>query len=259
MQVSHSGSTLAAGAMLFSVTRPKRAEPADSDARPILVVDDDVKIVHLVRTYLEREGFTVITATDGIAALAAIRERSPRLVVLDVMLPRLDGLAVARAAREDSAVPILMLSARGATSDRILGIDLGADDYLPKPFSPAELVARVKAVLRRTQVSDPPLKGILTHRDLVIDLDRQEVRRGGERIALTGAEFGILAALVRRDGRILTREALIAELSGGPESEVMDRTVDVYVGRLRDKLGDDAEDPRYVATVRGAGYRAAPV
>lgn len=244
--------------MLTSVARPTLAERVDREAPLILVVDDDAKIVHLVRTYLEREGFRVISAADGISALAAIRERSPALVILDLMLPRLDGLAVARAAREECGVPILMLSARGATADRILGIDLGADDYLPKPFSPAELVARARAILRRTAAGGPPVKGTLRHRDLAIDLDRQEVRRGDEPIPLTGAEFRILVALVRREGRILTREALIAELAGGPESEVMDRTVDVYVGRLRDKLGDDAERPRYVATVRGAGYRAAP-
>ena len=229
----------------------------DASTAPILVVDDDAKIVHLVRTYLEREGFGVITAADGIAALAAIRQRSPRLVVLDLMLPGVDGLAVARAAGEETGVPILMLSARGATGDRIRGIRLGADDYLAKPFSPAELVARVRAILRRAEGSGPPLKGELRHRDLVVDLDRQEVRRGADVIGLTSVEFRILATLIRHDGRILSREALIAEIASGPESEVMDRTVDVYIGRLRDKLGDDAERPRYVATVRGAGYRAA--
>lgn len=244
--------------MLVPVASPPRTERTQRDASPILVVDDDAKIVRLVRTYLEREGFSVISAADGIAALAAVREHTPRLVVLDLMLPRLDGLAVARATREGSAVPILILSARSATSDRILGIELGADDYLPKPFSPAELVARVKAILRRTEAGAAPTKGTLRHRDLAIDLDRQEVRRGDELIPLTGAEFRLLAALVRHGGRILSREALIAELAGGPESDVMDRTVDVYVGRLRDKLGDDPDRPRYVATVRGAGYRAAP-
>jgi DNA-binding response OmpR family regulator len=255
---SHSGPTLAVGTMQMAVVPPPRAERTDRDASPILVVDDDAKIVRLVRTYLEREGFSVVDAADGVAALAAIRERSPRLVVLDLMLPRLDGLAVARAAREGSAVPILILSARSATSDRILGIELGADDYLPKPFSPAELVARVKAILRRTATGDAPTRGTLRQRDLVIDLDRQEVRRGSELIALTAAEFRILVALVRHDGRILDREALIAELSGGPASELMDRTIDVYIRRLRDKLGDDPDHPRYIATVRGAGYRAAP-
>ena len=244
--------------MQISVARSTHAERADRNTSPILVVDDDAKIVHLVRTYLEREGLNVITAVDGVAALAAIREHAPRLVVLDLMLPLLDGLAVARAAREASAVPILVLSARGATADRILGINLGADDYLPKPFSPAELVARVKAILRRTEASGPTLRGTLRHRDLTIDLDRQEVLRRDERIVLTAAEFRILVALVRHEGRILSREALIDVVYGGPASDVMDRTVDVYVGRLREKLGDDAERPRYITTVRGAGYRAAP-
>lgn len=244
--------------MLIPVAQAARAERIDRESSPILVVDDDAKIVRLVSTYLEREGIPVISATDGTAALAAIREQAPRLVVLDLMLPRLDGLAVARAAREASDVPILILSARSATSDRILGIQLGADDYLPKPFSPAELVVRVKAILRRTEAAAAPVKGDLRHRDLVIDLDRQEVRRGDVLISLTGAEFRILVALVRQDGRIMSRDALISELSDGSDSEIMDRTIDVYVRRLREKLGDDADAPRYVATVRGAGYRAAP-
>ena len=225
---------------------------------PILVVDDDAKIVHLVRTYLEREGFGVITASDGADALAAIRDQRLRLVVLDLMLPTLDGFAIARAAREHSTLPILILSARSATADRVLGINLGADDYLPKPFSPAELVARVKAILRRAEGAEHGPPDVLALRDLVIDLGRQEVRRGTERIVLTQAEFRILAALAREDGRILTREALLEVLFDRPEGEIMDRTIDVYVGRLRDKLGDDPERPRYIATVRGAGYRTAP-
>jgi DNA-binding response OmpR family regulator len=222
---------------------------------PILVVDDDPKILELVRMYLEREGFTVATAADGVAALAQIRERAPRAVVLDLMLPGLDGLAVIRAARADSGVPILMLSARGATADRITGIAAGADDYLPKPFSPAELVVRVKALLRRSAREDG-----VTHRlvlaDLVIDSDRQQVVRGGERVTLTHSELTLLLTLVRARGRIVTREALLDSLYGRGEADVMDRTVDVYIRRLREKLGDDPEKPRYIATARRAGYRA---
>ncbi len=226
---------------------------------PILVVDDDAKIVQLVRAYLEREGFPVVTASDGPSALAAVRESRPRLVVLDVMLPELDGVAVTRAVRETSNVPILMLSARGATADRVYGINEGADDYLPKPFSPAELVVRVKAILRRAETTAATAaRGELRQADLVIDLDRHEVRRGSERLALTAAEFRLLVALVEAGGRILSRESLLDALYGEAEGEALDRTVDVYVGRLREKLGDDAEHPRYVATVRGVGYRAAP-
>lgn len=225
---------------------------------PILVVDDDVKIVQLVRAYLEREGFPVIAANDGRSALAAVRESHPRLVVLDVMLPELDGIAVLRAVRESSNIPILMLSARGATADRVYGINEGADDYLPKPFSPAELVVRVKAILRRAETTTASVtRGELRHADLVIDPDRHEVRRGGDRIALSTAEFRLFVALVEAGGRVLSREFLLDTLYGAGESEALDRTVDVYIGRLREKLGDNVERSRYVATVRGAGYRAA--
>src|SRR3989442_8504565 len=173
-----------------------RDMPTAAEGAPILVVDDDPKILQLVRMYLEREGFPVVTATDGIAAVAAIRERAPRLMVLDVMLPTLDGFAVLRAARTDSDLPVLMLSARGSTADRVSGIASGADDYLPKPFSPAELVVRVKALLRRsgTRVAQP--RRTLTLADLVIDRDRQEVRRGTERLALTQSGRSLLVALV---------------------------------------------------------------
>jgi len=226
---------------------------------PILVVDDDAKIVNLVRTYLEREGFRVVTATDGTKALRAVREHGPRLVVLDLMLPELDGLAVLRCVREESDLPVLILSARGSAADRVYGIHEGADDYLPKPFSPAELVVRVKAILRRAH---PPALGrggveggCLRHLDLTVDLDRFEVLRGKERIALTAAEFRLLVALLRAEGRVLSREMLLDVLYGRGEAEALDRTIDVHIARLRDKLGDDAERPRYVATVRGAGYR----
>jgi len=230
-----------------------------ADASPILVVDDDAKIVQLVRTYLEREGFDVITAGDGPAALAAFREHQPRLVVLDVMLPTLDGLAITRIVRGTSDTPILMLSARGTTKDRVLGIDDGADDYIAKPFSPAELVSRVKAILRRTErPRDRTLDERVRFRDLVIDPSRHEVRRGDDQIDLTSAELRLLLALVEASGRILTREALLDTLYGGAESDVMERTVDVYIRRLREKLGDDADRPRYISTVRGAGYRTAP-
>jgi DNA-binding response OmpR family regulator len=228
---------------------------ADDEA-PILVVDDDPKILQLVRMYLEREGLPVITAADGLAAIAAIRDRAPRLVILDVMLPTLDGFEVLRAARSESDVAVLMLSARGGTADRISGIASGADDYLPKPFSPAELVVRVKALLRRAEPRDHPAGKILSLGDLAIDLDRHEVRRGPERIALTQSELSLLVTLVRAGGRIVTREVLLDALYGKDEAEVLDRTVDVYIRRLRDKLGDDPDRPRYVVTVRGAGYRA---
>ena len=233
-----------------------RDMPTPADGAPILVVDDDPKILQLVRMYLEREGFSVITAADGMGAVAAIRERAPRLMVLDLMLPTLDGFAVLRAARADSDLPVLMLSARGSTADRVSGIASGADDYLPKPFSPAELVVRVKALLRRSATRDNASAALLELGDIVIDRDRHEVRRGQDRVDLSESELNLLVALVKASGRIVTREALLDSLYGKGESEVLDRTIDVYIRRLRDKLGDDPETPRYIATVRGAGYRA---
>jgi DNA-binding response OmpR family regulator len=224
------------------------------DGGPILVVDDDPKIAQLVRAYLEREGFSVVTAGNGLDALAEVREARPRLIVLDLMLPELDGLSVARRVREDSDVPILMLSARGSVADRVHGIAEGADDYLAKPFSPAELVVRVKAILRRTAA--PPAREALRLGDVVIDRERHEVIRGGERLTLSTVEFRLLVALVEAEGRVLSREALLDSLYGAADGDALDRTIDVYVRRLRDRLGDSPERPRYVATVRGVGYRA---
>jgi DNA-binding response OmpR family regulator len=237
-------------------------------AHPILVVDDDPKIVRLVQTYLEREGFTVRTATDGRAALAAIEQLAPALVVLDLMLPELDGRAVIRAVRDrdgSATTPILVLSARSSTIDRIGGLEDGADDYLPKPFSPGELVLRVKAILRRTELeptapdspTGPTQPGeVLVHGNVVIDTARYEATKDGIAVPLTLMEFRLLAALLRAAGRVLNRDELLDAVYGHGATEVFDRTIDVHIGRLRDKLGDDAEHPQYIATVRGVGYRA---
>ena len=256
-------------------TMPSLRSPAGpgsgpgADGRPILVVDDDPKIVALVRVYLERAGFPVITAGDGRTALRSILERRPSLVILDLMLPELDGMTVMRLVRDEMPVPILILSARGTVADRVRGLATGADDYLPKPFSPAELVVRVQAILRRagapagsgamgpSPMPPEPDRGTLCLADLEIDLDRHQVRRGAETVPLTTAEFRLLAALVGAGGRVRTRDQLLDALYGRGEGEALDRTVDVYVGRLREKLGDDPESPRYVTTVRGVGYRAA--
>jgi len=233
-------------------------------AAPILVVDDDAKIVRLVRTYLERDGFMVVTASDGPAALAAIERHAPALVVLDLMLPGLDGRAVIRAVRRDEEAgrtPILVLSARSSTLDRIAGLEDGADDYLPKPFSPAELVLRVKSILRRTEPSaagpDRAAGPVIRHADLVVDPARHEVRRGETAVDLTPVEFKLLSAILAADGRVLTRDQLLDAVYGHESSDVLDRTIDVHVRRLRDKLDDDPDAPRYVQTVRGVGYRAA--
>ena len=229
------------------------------ETAPILVVDDDPKIVALVRTYLERERFRVVTAGDGRAALLAIEEHSPRLVVLDLMLPEVDGLAVIRRTRAMGDIPILVLSARGSTGDRIQGLSEGADDYLPKPFSPAELVARVRTILRRTERDVLDGGGEVRYRtgDLEVDLARHTVRVGGRDVILSVLELRLLAALLAADGRILSRDQLLDAIHGVGEADVTDRAIDVYVKRLREKLGDDPAAPRFVATVRGAGYRAA--
>lgn len=221
----------------------------------ILVVDDDPKIVALVRAYLVSAGFDVIAAADGRGAVRMVRERHPRLVVLDLMLPELDGFAVTREVRQESDVPILMLTARGTLGDRLKGLTEGADDYLAKPFAPSEVVARVQAILRRVPPAADALP--LCHADLEIDLERHEVARAGEVLDLSPLEFRLLVALVEAGGRVLSRERLLDVLGGPYTDGVLERSVDVYVGRLRSRLGDDPDRPRYVATVRGVGYRAA--
>jgi DNA-binding response OmpR family regulator len=234
-------------------------------ARPILVVDDDAKIVRLVRTYLERAGYRVVEAADGRAALSAIALEQPALVVLDLMLPEVDGIAVLKAVRRTDRTPVIILSARGLVDDRITGLAAGADDYLPKPFSPAELVLRVQRILERVDGGAAPAGGTarsrepIRHGDLVLDRDRHEVRIAGRLVQLTAVEFRLLASLLEADGRVLTRDQLLDAVYGQDEAEILDRTVDVHIGRLREKLGDDAEAPRYIATVRGVGYRAAPL
>ena len=246
------------------LSMPSPTSDATIPAAPILVVDDDAKIVRLVRTYLERDGFMVVTASDGPGALDAIERHAPALVVLDLMLPGLDGRAVIRAVRRDEEsgrTPILVLSARSSTLDRIAGLEDGADDYLPKPFSPAELVLRVKSILRRTEPSaagpDRAAGPVIRHADLVVDPARHEVRRGETTVDLTPVEFKLLSAILAADGRVLTRDQLLDAVYGHESSDVLDRTIDVHVRRLRDKLDDDPDAPRYVQTVRGVGYRAA--
>jgi DNA-binding response OmpR family regulator len=252
--------------MQLMPTPTTAADPA-IPAAPILVVDDDAKIVRLVRTYLERDGFSVVTAADGPAALDAIETHSPALVVLDLMLPELDGRAVIRAVRRDEEsgrTPIIVLSARSSTIDRIAGLEDGADDYLPKPFSPAELVLRVKSILRRTAGDSARVGGTasspapeIRHGDLTIDPARHEVRRGDRAIDLTRVEFKLLTAILAADGRVLSRDQLLDAVYGHESADILDRTIDVHIRRLRDKLDDDPDMPRYVQTVRGLGYRAA--
>lgn len=223
----------------------------------ILVVDDEHNIVDLVRGYLEREGYLVHAAFDGPAAVEMAREIEPDLIVLDLMLPGFDGIEVCRRLRQFSNAYVLMLTARAEEVDKIVGLSVGADDYLTKPFSPRELVARVKAMLRRPQVavdatgSPDELRHV---GDLVIDSARHVVSRGGKAIDLTAREFGLLAMLADEPGRVFTRAQILDRLW---ESEFYDdHVVEVHIGNLRRKLEDDPGHPRYVETVRGVGYRA---
>ncbi len=217
----------------------------------VLIVDDEPPIVELVRGYLDRDGFAVNVAVDGPSALVSARAEPPDVVVLDVMLPGLDGLEVCRQLRTFSDAYILMLTARSEEIDRIIGLSVGADDYLVKPFSPRELIARVKALLRR-----PRATARSTAAGLEIDARRHVVRVDGLLIDLTATEFEILAALARDPGVVVSRTALL-DSAWGPEFVGDDHLVDVHVANLRRKLGDEADRPRFVETVRGFGYRLA--
>ncbi len=218
----------------------------------VLVVDDEPPIVDLVRGYLEREGFLVTSAPDGPAAVEAVRASDPDVVVLDVMLPGLDGIEVCRRIRAFSDAYVLMLTARGEELDRIVGLTVGADDYLVKPFSPRELVARVKALLRRPRRPAPA--GAALPSGLELDEGRRSVRVDGASVELTALEFDLLAALAREPGVVVARDALLQTV-WGLEFAADDHLVDVHIANLRRKLDDDASDPRFVETVRGVGYR----
>jgi DNA-binding response OmpR family regulator len=221
--------------------------------KTVLVVDDEPQIAGIARDYLRLAGFDVIVAGDGVRALAEARGRRPDLVVLDLGLPGLDGLEVARALRRDSDVPIIMLTARVEEDDRLAGLEVGADDYVTKPFSPRELVARVRAVLRRSEGRHVD-GDLLRVSDLVLDVPRMSVRRAGEAIDLTPTEFQLLAALARHPGRVLTRAQLL-DAARGTEAEAYDRAIDSHVKNIRRKLEPDPHAPRYLETVYGIGYR----
>jgi two-component system alkaline phosphatase synthesis response regulator PhoP len=219
----------------------------------ILVVDDEPRIAQIARDYLERAGFKVTVAASGEDALAAARSRRPDLIVLDLGLPGLDGLDVTRAVRKDSNVPIIMLTARVDESDTLIGLELGADDYVTKPFSPKELVARVRAVFRR--VDTAPARGdLIESGELVLDRRRMQATIGGRGIDLTATEFTLLATLVAQPGRVFTRAQLLDAIRGDAV-ESFDRAIDAHVKNIRHKLEVDARNPRYVLTVHGVGYK----
>jgi two-component system alkaline phosphatase synthesis response regulator PhoP len=222
-------------------------------AYKILVIDDETTLLHTVRAYLEQEGYLVHTATDGPSALHAFRHFQPDLVVLDIMLPGIDGLEVLRQLRQSSNVYVIMLTAKADETDKIIGLGLGADDYVTKPFSPRELVARVKAALRRVGDVDDP-KSELVSRQLRLEDDARLAWKQDQPLDLTPSEFDLLNALMRHHGRVLSRDQLI-ELVWGHDYYGDDRVVDVHIGRLRKKIEDDPTHPTLIATVWGAGYR----
>jgi two-component system alkaline phosphatase synthesis response regulator PhoP len=218
----------------------------------VLVVDDDVKTVELVKLYLNRDGYRVLTAYNGKDALQLAREGHPDLIVLDIMLPGMNGLDVCRTLRQESDVPIIMLTALTTDNDRLAGLNLGADDYVTKPFSPRELAARVRAVLRRLPGERGPEK--ISHGSLTVNFLKHEAYVAEEALNLTPIEFKILGALVKEPGRVFSR-AQIIESALGHDFESFDRTIDVHILKLRRKLEPDPHHPRYIKTIYGAGYK----
>jgi two-component system alkaline phosphatase synthesis response regulator PhoP len=219
----------------------------------VLVVDDDPGIVKLVRAYLEQAGFAVLTANDGKRAMQIARNDKPDLVILDLMLPEMDGWDVCRALRKESDVPIIMLTARVEESDKLIGLELGADDYVTKPFSPRELVARVRSVLRRAE-SRPPIPRRLSHGDIIVDLSRHAVEVRGQPVELTPTEFDLLATLMEDPGRAFTRSQLLESVQGYAY-EGYERTIDVHIKNLRQKIEEEAGDPQLIKTIYGIGYK----
>ncbi len=222
----------------------------------VLVVDDDIKTVELVKLYLNRDGYKVLTAYDGIEALRLARESHPDLIVLDLMLPGLDGLQTCQAIRAESDVPIIMLTARTTDQDKLTGLDLGADDYVTKPFSPRELAARVRAILRRLPGERGPDE--INYGDLTMNFRKHEASLSGKLLNLTEVEFKLLGVLVKEPGRVFSRTQLI-EKALGYDFEGFDRTVDVHIFNLRRKLEPDPSHPRYIQTLYGAGYKFSEV
>ncbi len=224
-------------------------------SKRILVVDDDVKTVELVKLYLNRDGYRVLTAHDGVEALRLARESHPDLIVLDLMLPGINGLEICRTLRAESDVPIIMLTAMTTEQDRLTGLDLGADDYVTKPFSPKELAARVRAVLRRLPeeaLRRGPVE--IKHGELAVNFRKYEASIAGRPLTLTPIEFKLLGALVKEPGRVFSRAQLI-EKALGHDFDGFDRTIDVHILNLRRKLEPDPSHPSYIKTVYGAGYK----
>jgi len=217
----------------------------------VLLVDDDVRLHELLASYLEQNGVRITIAADGPRGLAALEADAFDAVLLDVMMPGMDGLEVVKRIRAKSNIPVLMLTAKGDETDRVVGLELGADDYVAKPFSPRELLARLRAVLRRTMPQGQ--SEVLSARDIVVDIGSRSVKVAGVAAEVTGIEFDILVALMRRPGRIVPRDSLLKEAGRG-DVVVGERTVDVHISHLRQKIGDDPRAPKRIKTVRGVGY-----
>jgi two-component system, OmpR family, response regulator RpaB len=225
----------------------------------ILVVDDEVSIRRILETRLSMIGYTVVTASDGDEALAVYKKELPNLIILDIMMPKLDGYGVCQEIRKDSDIPIIMLTALGDVADRITGLELGADDYVVKPFSPKELEARIKAILRRVDKmslhSTALSSGIISMGGIKIDTNRRQVYKQNEKIRLTGMEFSLLELLMSKSGEAFSRASILQEVWGyTPERHVDTRVVDVHISRLRSKLEEDPSNPDLILTARGTGY-----
>ena len=231
------------------------AVPSSPASSPILIVEDDRKVSALVALYLEREGFRTITAYDGREALDLAERHQPLFVVLDIMLPNVDGWDVCRALRRISDVPILILTARAEEMDRVVGLSLGADDYVVKPFSPRELVARVKTILRRARAA-PSAAKVLTADRLALDRSKRRVTLDGRSVALTASEYVLLETLMSAPGKTFSRQELLDRLYQNGEA-VVERVIDVHLGKVRQKIEADPSQPRYIVTVRGMGYHFA--
>ncbi len=220
----------------------------------VLIVEDDRNTAALVAAYLEREGFSTVVVHDGGQAIQAASECNPVFVVLDVMLPNVDGWEICRTLRKSSDVPVLMLTAREEELDRVAGLAMGADDYVVKPFSPRELVERVKAILRRSRPASPRPAAVLSFDGLELDPEKHRVSRDGHLVSLTSSEYKILHALMSSPGKAFSREELLNQCYRHGEA-VIDRVIDVHIGKLRQKIEDDPAQPRFIQTVRGHGYR----
>ncbi len=226
-----------------------------TEKKTVLIIEDDPNTADLIAVYLTNDGFTAIKAPDGESGLSLAGHHSPDLVILDLMLPRIDGWEVCRRLRKTSDVPVIMLTARGEEIDRVSGLTLGADDYVVKPFSPRELVARVKAILRRASNTPEPEAARLAHGKIVLDLEKRRLTVDSRTVALTRHEYVLLETLMSTPGKIFSRDELLDRLYPRGEAVVVDRVVDVHIGKLRQKIENDSSNPEYILTVRGIGYR----